>query len=113
MPKRTAVILRVDQAPEVVRDFDPYDHERVRDIVGGYAETFRPHPVAVDALEQDLGVTLSTGTEMWHLRVFVNELGHQEGLPLNALGTILYRGPRSADEVPHDIVGNCILVEVD
>lgn len=112
MANRTAIILRVGQAPEMVADFESQDLARMELVCGGHIDFFRPHPDAVRALEAELGVKLETGVYGWSLRVACRDDGHERELALNERATALYRGPRSAEEVPHYIVGDCVLLEV-
>jgi hypothetical protein len=104
---RVAVILRVDQPPEVVRDFRP-TLDAMQAIVGGWIELVRPHPLALAELEQELGVKLGGTVPQGMVRLVVNEEGQLKGLPLNERATELYPGRlRSA------IVGDALVLEVD
>lgn len=104
---RVAVILRVDQPPEVVRDFRP-TLEAMQAIVGGWIELVRPHPIALRELEQELGIQLGGYIRGGMVRLVVNEEGKLRGLPENERATELYPG-----RLQNVIVGDALVLEVD
>jgi 8-oxo-dGTP pyrophosphatase MutT (NUDIX family) len=107
MRPRAAVILRVNQPPEVVRDFVP-TLEAMQAIVGGWIELVRPHPIALRELEEELGVKLGGTVPQGMVRLVVNEEGVLRGLPENEYATDLYPG-----RLQRAIVGDALVLELD
>lgn len=107
MRPRVAVILRVNQPPEVVRDFRP-TLEAMQTIVGGWIELVRPHPLALRDLEQELGVKLGGTVPQGMVRLVVNEEGQLKGLSENERATELYPG-----RLHSVIVGDALVLELD
>jgi hypothetical protein len=104
---RIAVILRVGEPPEVVRDFRP-TLDALQTVVGGWIELVRPHPLALRELELELGVELGGTIPQGMVRLVVDEEGTLKGKPLNERATELYPG-----RLLHAIVGDAIVIELD
>jgi hypothetical protein len=121
--KRTkpAIVLRVGLPPVVeqieceritrYRGTPPVDAikmARVESIVGDMIDLVRPLPSEVAALEQELGVTLSSDAAGFEVKLIVHDEGMVRGMPVNDRATRLYPGRDR-----WRIHGDCVLVEVD